>query len=275
MASSKSDFPSRHPSRSTALVTGASSGIGRELARVLAAQGHDLILTARHDGPLRELAAEVQSRHGITARVLPEDLATTGGPGRLHARLADDGLAVDVLVNNAGFGEYGPFAASDPERDAAMLQLNVQALTLLTRLLLPGMLARGQGRILNVASTAAFFPGPLMAVYYASKAYVLSLSEALAAEVSGTGVTVTCLCPGPTRTGFQEEAHMEGVRLVRRPLMDAARVARAGYAGMRRGRTIVVPGMLNRLMILAPRFLPRRMAAALVRWAQAPAGAGA
>lgn len=258
--------------RATALITGASSGIGLELARLLASDGYDLVLSARAEGPLRRLAGEMTARFGVAAQPLPEDLALPGAADRLSQRVHDTGVTVEVLVNNAGFGEYGPFAARDPAEIAGLLHVNVQALTLLTRLTLPGMLARGRGRILNVASTAAFFPGPLMTVYYASKAYVLSFSQGLAGELAGSGVTVTCLCPGPTATGFQERAGLRGGRLVGRSLMDPARVAREGYAGLRRGRALVVPGALNRFAIQIPRWLPRRAVARLVRWAQAPSG---
>jgi short-subunit dehydrogenase len=243
--------------RPVALVTGASAGIGKELARRFARGGHDLILTARRAGELHALAGELRAA-GVGARVVPADLSDPAAPRRLFDEVAAAGLTVDVLVNNAGFGVYGPFAAADPDRLLAMVRVNVLALTELTRLYIPGMVARGRGRVLNVASTAAFQPGPLMAGYYATKAYVLSLSEALAHELRGTGVTVTCLCPGPTRTEFASAAAAEGSKLFDSPnVADAAPVADAGYRATMRGQRLVIPGLLNRLGAFGARLMPR------------------
>lgn len=253
----------------TALVTGATSGIGEELARILARDGYDLVLVARNETRLQEVGADLGRRHGIGARVLPADLARPGSAAEIAARVRETSAGVDLLVNNAGRGTFGTFARTSLEAELAILQLNVVSLTHLTKLLLPGMVSRGSGGILNVASTAAFLSGPLMAVYYASKAYVLSFSEALACELRGTGVTVTALCPGPTRTAFQTSAGMEGSRLVRsRVTMDAAAVARIGYEGFKKGKTVVVPGLANKMMVQAVRLLPRRAVARLVRAAQ-------
>ena len=250
----------------TALITGASSGIGLELATLCAADGYDLVLVARRAERLEELGGTLARRHGIRYHAIGVDLAAPEMPEEVHRRLERQGVAVDVLVNNAGFGSLGPFATMAPPAAARMIGVNATALTLLTRLLLPSMLARGRGRILNVASTAGFVPGPLMAVYYATKAYVISFSEALAEEVRGSGVTVTVLCPGPTRTEFQSVARMDGARLFRLPgVMDARTVARAGYEGMRRGKGIVVPGLLNRLTPLVVRASPRGIVARVVR----------
>jgi short-subunit dehydrogenase len=245
----------------TALVTGASSGIGWELAKLFAADGARLVLVARSEARLRELAEEVRGRHGTESRVIASDLSRPGAAEEVFGAVEAAGLGVDVLVNNAAFATYGPFAGGDPREELEEIQLNVVALTQLTKLFLPGMLARRRGGILNVASTAGFQPGPQMAVYYATKAYVLSFTEALADELLGTGVTVTVLCPGPTATGFQARASMEGARLVAGslPLADAASVARAGYAGFKRGKRIVIPGLLNRLMVQSLRISPRRM----------------
>jgi short-subunit dehydrogenase len=253
--------------RQTALITGASGGIGRELARLFAAGGHDLILVARSGGTLEELAGELRSRHGIAVRVMAADLARPESPEELSRELEQAGVAVDVLVNNAAFGTFGAFAETDLHAELEELQLNVVTLTHLTKKLLPGMLARRRGGVLNVASTAAFQPGPLMAVYYATKAYVLSFSEALAEELRGTGVTVSVLCPGPTVTGFQKRADMEDSRLFSGPIkvMDAATVARAGYAGFRAGRRIVVPGVVNKLGVQSIRLTPRGLATRVVR----------
>src|SRR6201986_3308991 len=184
----------------TALITGASGGIGLELARLFAADGHDLVLVARSAGKLSSLAEELAGRHNVGVRVIPADLAGAEAPGDIFDELRRDGVSVDALVNNAGVGSYGLFAETDLRTELDLLQINVVALTHLTKLFLPAMIARRRGYVMNVASTAAFQPGPLMAVYYASKAYVLSLSEALAAELKRTGVRVTALCPGPTNT---------------------------------------------------------------------------
>jgi short-subunit dehydrogenase len=254
----------------TALITGASSGIGRELARLFARDGCDLVLVARRVDRLEALGEELARRHGIRSRAIGADLAAADAPGAIVAAVRDAGLTIDVLVNNAGFGTAGPFATTDLRTELELLQVNVVALTHLTKLLVPGMLARGRGAILNVASTAAFQPGPLMAVYYASKAYVLSFSEALAEELAGSGVTVTTLCPGPVPTEFQARAGMAGSRLFAlAPLVgDAAAVARAGYAGLRRGKRLVIPGLANRLLVQSQRLAPRRLVTKIVRWLQ-------
>lgn len=259
----------RRSPRRAALVTGASGGIGLELARLLARDGYDLHLVARGAAELERIARELRAKHGVEVDTIAVDLADPAVPRRIHDALLVRGVALDVLVNNAGFGLAGPLAEADTERTLDMIQVNVAALTELTRLVLPGMLARGRGRILNVASTAAFQPGPLMAVYYATKAYVLSFTEAVAEEVRGTGVTLTALCPGPTHTGFAERAGMKQSRLFTSLVVgDAARVARVGYRGMLRGRRVVIPGALNRLVAFGTRFAPRRVATALSRFAQ-------
>jgi short-subunit dehydrogenase len=254
------------PTRPLALVTGASAGIGKELARVLAPD-HDLILTARRVEELSALAAELRAAHGATCHVFPADLADPRGPRQLFDAVAAAGLAVDVLVNNAGFGDHGPFADADLGKLLRMIQVNVTAVTELTGLFLPGMRARGRGKILNVGSVAGFQPGPLMAVYYATKAFVNSLSEALDDELSGTGITVTCLCPGPTQSEFRAVAGIrQGFSVARQ--MDTRAVAEAGVRGMRRGKRLVIPGFRNRLLIFVERFLPRRVVTAAVRWMQ-------
>lgn len=251
-------------SRPVALITGASVGIGCELAKVFAANGFDLALTARNEEQLRAVAAECE-KLGAASRVVPADLAAPGGSQTIYDRLKADNVAVEALVNNAGFGTYGEFADIDLDADLRLLQVNVVALTHLSKLFLREMIARRSGKILNVASTAAFQPGPLMATYYASKAYVLSLSEALAAECRAYGVTVTALCPGPTRTEFQKRAGIESSRLFRGNVMDARTVALAGYAGLMRGNRIVIPGMANRFMASLVPFAPRRLVTQAVR----------
>lgn len=253
--------------KDTALVTGASSGIGEDLARLIAAGGRNVVLLARSADKLQALAGQLSAAHGIDATVVAADLGDPGATAQVVRTLTARGITIDMLVNNAGFGTAGAFAAGAPDEQLGMLQVNVAALTALTRAFLPGMLERKRGRILNVASTAAFQPGPFMAVYYASKAYVLSLSEALAEEVAGSGVTVTCLCPGPTRTGFQDRAQIEKSRLFKlsRP-MRAADVAKAGYDAMLAGRRIVVPGLMNKVGAQAVRVSPRAIVVKLTRF---------
>lgn len=263
-------------SRKTALVTGASSGIGAALARLFAQRGYNLVIVARGRQALQDLADDLTRRHGASVAVLPKDLSLPEAPQEIVAELTRQGTQVDVLVNNAGFASYGAFAETDTQHELQMMQVNMVALTHLTKLLLPGMIQRRSGKILNIASTAAFQPGPLMAVYYATKAYVLSLSEALAEELRGSGVSVTALCPGPTRSGFQERAGMQESRLVQGEIMDVETVARAGYSALMSGRRIVIPGAQNRATAFAVRLLPRGLVTRLTRLAQdrvhAPAG---
>jgi hypothetical protein len=250
----------------TALITGASGGIGEELARLLAAGGSDVVLVARSVGKLTALAEELSRGHGVRATVVSEDLSAADAAQRIARRLTEQHIAVDMLVNNAGFATYGPFIETPADEEAQLLQVNIVALTALTKQFLPAMVRRGRGRVLNVASTAAFQPGPLMAVYYASKAYVLSFSEALSNETEGTGVTVTCLCPGLTRTGFQARAQMHESKLFSTlNVMSAQDVARAGYHGMMAGRAIVIPGLSNKIGVQAIRFAPRALVRRLVR----------
>jgi len=250
----------------TALITGASSGIGLELARVFAADGVNVILSARSEDKLLALAKEVSEAHHVKAEVVVSDLSVVGAAQGLYDAVKEKGLAVDYLVNNAGFGVYGEFKETAWEDEGAMLQLNIVALTHLTKLFVPDFIARGSGRILNVASTASFQPGPLMAAYFASKAYVLSFSEALANELKGTGVTVTALCPGATATGFQDAAGASGSRLFEtRTLPTGADVAKYGYKVMMRGKRVAVHGLLNRILAQSNRFAPRAMSMAITR----------
>lgn len=254
----------------TALITGASSGIGLELARLMAADKIDLVLVARSADKLSTLADELKSKHGIAVDVLALDLAADNAGERLFADLA--GKPIDYLVNNAGFGDFGAFSERDWSKLQQMLQLNINSLTQLTHLLLPDMLAKGQGKIMNVASTASFQPGPWMAVYYASKAYVLSFSEALSYELRKTGVTVTTLCPGATQSGFQALAEMENSKLVRgKNLPTAAAVAAYGYKKMQAGAGVSVHGLLNWLMVQSLRFTPRALVLRVVDLISGPA----
>lgn len=250
----------------TALVTGASSGIGLELARLAAGDRLDVVLVARRQERLTELARELTKRYGVTAEIVAADLAEPGTAERVFqaARVRSGG--VDFLVNNAGIGVHGLFAETPLDRELEMLRINIVALTELTKYCVTGMIERRRGRILNVASTAAFQPGPLMAVYYATKAYVLSFTEALAEELSGTGVTATALCPGPTLTEFQAKAGFGDVPLLRGPLVwDAASVARVGWNGAKRGKRVVVPGFANRVLALGARLSPRRLTTKIAR----------
>ena len=252
----------------TALVTGASGGIGEELARLFAADGHDLVLVARSQDKLARLAEELGAKHGVSARVLASDLARPEAPREIFEELSAAGLTVDALVNNAGIGSYGLFAETDLKSELDLLQINVVALTHLTKLFLPGMIARRRGYVMQVASTAAFQPGPLMAVYYASKAYVLHLSEALANECAGTGVVVSALCPGPTETGFVAAAGMGDSKLFDRAVMDARTVAVEGYRGLLAGKAIVIPGFRNNFLARSIGFLPRNLVTRVVRGIQ-------
>ena len=248
--------------RRTALITGASSGIGLELARLLAADGVDLVLVARSQTRLEQLAQTLRGKHGISVLCKPTDLAEPQAPFHLWDDLAAAGLVFDILVNNAGSGLYGRLELLDAAALQNMLQLNVVALTTLTRLALPGMQSRGWGRILNVGSVVGYQPaGPRMAAYYASKAYVISFSKGLARELSGSAVSVTCLSPGVTQSSFEERSGAGGTPLYRLvPKMTAAAVARAGYAGMKRRSTVVIPGLLTKLLSFAGELPPRRIA---------------
>ncbi|HEX3863640.1 MAG TPA: SDR family oxidoreductase [Stellaceae bacterium] len=244
-------------SRPLALVTGASGGIGVDLARELARDGHDLILAARGVAPMETLAAELRGL-GAAVAVMAADLSKPAAATALAADIAARGLTVDVLVNNAGLGAAGRFDGQTPERIDEVMQVNIVALTELTRLLLPGMVERRRGRIMLVASVAAFQPGPRMAVYFASKAYVLSFGEALAYELRGTGVTVTTLCPGATATNFFVAAGSSSTAIARRTgrMMRADVVARLGYRALVAGRSVVVTGLMNRIVALGGRYAP-------------------
>ena len=242
---------SHHPTeREVALITGASSGIGRELARFFAQESYDLVLVARNRLQLERLAQELHSKHGIQATVMVQDLADPGAAQAIAEGLNRQALEIDVLINNAGTQVYGLFAEASLEQQLAMIQVNATTLVHLTHLLLPGMIARGRGRILNVGSTGSFAPGPLNAVYCATKAFVLSFSAAIGAELAGSGVTVTALCPGATDTAFAARHGMQDVRLFQNAMSPVA-VAQAGYRALERGRPVAVPGIGNRLQVLS------------------------
>ena len=243
----------------TVLVTGASSGIGLELARCFAADGSRLILVARNTPALEQLAGELRLDYRVEATVLTADLSLTETPIKIYSELKGRGIVVDVLVNNAGFGAHGLFSELPLERQLEMIQVNVTALTELAGLFLPGIVERRRGGVLNVASVAGFVPGPGMAVYYATKAFVLSLTEALSGELAGTGVKVMALCPGPTETNFGTVAHVKGARLVRIARMSAREVALRGHRAFRSGRVVAVSGWRNRLLVLLVRLMPRQV----------------
>lgn len=251
----------------TVLVTGASSGIGRQLAHCFARNGSDCVLLARSTEALREMAETLGAKHGVEAHVLPADLSEPGIVEDITSELRDRDLAVDVLVNNAGFGARGAFVELDPQRQINMIRVNVTALTDLSLRLLPPMLEQNRGGMLNVASTAGFQPGPNMSVYYATKAYVLSFSEGLAEEVADSDVTVTCLAPGPTRTSFATRADMTDSTLFQwsTPMTPEA-VAQAGYEGFRAGRAVVVPGWTNKIGAALSQWAPRPLVRKVVGW---------
>lgn len=244
--------------RPIALVTGASSGIGADLAREAAKDGYDVILSARRVEPMQALARELES-YGASVRIILADLSKPGGAEALAREITEP---LDLLINNAGLGANGPFAESDQTRIGEMLQVNIVALTELTRLILPQMIARKRGRVLLLASTASFQPGPQMAVYCATKAYVLSFGEAIAYELRNSGVTVTTVCPGSTATEFQRVAGTENIALHRgamNSMMSSAEVARIGYRGTKQGRRVVITGLRNRIMAAVARLSPHAM----------------
>lgn len=246
---------------STAVITGASSGIGLEFARQLASMHINLLLVARSTGKMNVLAEELRTTFGIKVFVLPLDLGVAGQSEKVFNYCIDNQLEVDYLINNAGFGELGAFHESDWHRQQQMMELNMTSLAHLTHLFLPGMVSRGKGKILNVASTAAFQPGPGMAVYFATKSFVLLFSEGIAEELSGTGVTVTALCPGATESNFANEAKAADSRLFKgRKLPTSADVAAFGINAMLRGKRVAVHGSLNKFMTFGLRFVPRNMA---------------
>ncbi len=252
--------------REWVLITGASAGIGKEFASIFASEGYNLVLIARDKVRLEELAQEMKTKHNVEAKVLVKDLRAPAVAAEIFDELQREQIQICVLVNNAGFGWGGPFAQGDLPRYVEMIQVNITALVELTHLFLKPMVARGEGRILNVASTAAFQPGPLMAVYYASKAFVFSFSYALANELAGSGVAVTTLCPGPTRSEFHARANtVRSERVTRKWMMDAHEVAELGYLGLIPGKRVVIPGFLNKLGSFLGKCLPPRITASAAR----------
>lgn len=260
------------PRNQTALITGASTGIGYELARIFAEKGYDLVLVARNSQKLAQAQKDFEEKFKVSVSALPKDLSRTNAPEEIFRQLQQDRIPVHVLVNNAGFGVHGPFSDTVLADELEMIQVNLVTLTHLTKLFLKGMLAGGEGKILNVASTAAFQPGPLMAIYYATKAYVLSFSEALSEELRGTGVTVTCLCPGPTETEFLKRANVGHTILTTGKLtgrlLDAKTVAEIGYKGLMKKKRVVIPGLMNQTFAFLARYAPRNWVIRAVKFVQ-------
>ncbi len=250
--------------RGWTLITGASEGLGREFAIIAAAEGRDLILAARQTDKMEALAETLRVRHKIAVEVIPTDLADEASVELLWRR-ASSRRRVDIVVNNAGLGYNGPFAAEDFSREQSSINVNITALTILMKRAIPHMQAAGGGRIMNIASTAAFMPGPRMAVYHATKSYVLSLTESVAEELRGSNVTVTVLCPGATATNFARDAKMEGIALFRAlPVPSAESVAKSGWRAMLQGKRIRVTGLMNKIFAFAPRLAPRSLTARIV-----------
>src|ERR1700739_1286459 len=253
-------------SMSTVLITGASGGIGYELAKLFARDHYNLILVARTADKLAQVANELQA-HGVTVKTIALDLAQPPAAKFLFDQLQREGISIDILINNAGFGAYGDFADIPEEEILGKINLNITALTELTRLFLPPMISRRSGRVMNVASTAGFQPGPLLAVSYAPKAYVISFSEAIANELRHSGVTVTCFCPGATHTGFAKRAGTEKSRLFKQlGGMSAEKVALDGYRAVMAGRSLAISGLHNWIIAEVTRFAPRKMVTAVSRW---------
>ena len=249
----------------TALITGASSGIGLELARLFAADDSNLVLVARREDRLRALADELKSEFGADVFILPKDLSEKNAPKEIFDALQKENIQIDVVVNNAGFGTRGAVAEIDTDTQIDMIQVNVVALTHLTRLFLPGIIERGRGGILNVGSLAGFQPGPNLAVYYATKAYVLSFTEALSEEIKNPDIKITCLAPGPVRTEFGSKSDLDDSLLFKLSLMDAEPVVKAGYEGFRKGKVIVLPGIKQKIIPFLLRFTPRFLVRKIVK----------
>jgi hypothetical protein len=254
----------------TALITGASNGIGLELAKIHASKGDNLVLVARNISKLNQIKTELESQYKISVHIIGKDLSLPNAPQEVYDELKHKNIVIDYLINNAGFGDYGFFYETNWEKELQMINLNITALTHFTKLFLQDMIKHKSGKIMNVASTAAFQSGPTMAIYYASKAYVLSFSEAIDNEVSDKGVTVTTLCPGPTETGFLEAAALQDSKLFKgKKIAGAKEVAEYGHKAMMQGKTVAIHGFMNRIMANMVRFIPRALAVKVVRGIQA------
>ncbi len=249
----------------TVLITGASGGIGKELANRFVKDSYNMVLVARSEGKLEELAKEYGEGYGVQVTVYAKDVSLPGVAEEIASDLKKKGITVDYLVNNAGFGLYGEFLETQLEQEMNMIDVNIKALTIMTKLFLPDMVKRCRGGVMNVASVGAFYPGPLMSVYFATKAYVLSFTEALENELSGTAVTVTALCPGPTATGFTGRAELGSSKLYKSGVMEVGEVADEAYRDFLRGKTLIIPGAVHRFITSLPRLLPRKVMARLIK----------
>lgn len=255
--------------RGTALITGSSKGIGLEFAHIFAREGHNLVLVARSTDKLKVIQDELSARYPIKVFTITADLSAQDAAQKVFNELAYKDIHIDYLINNAGFGDYGPFSNTSWQKEQQMISLNVETLVQFCKLYVPEMLERKSGKILNVASIASFFPGPGMAVYYATKAFVLSFSEALSCELEGTGVTVTSLCPGPTKSNFFKDANMLDSKVVKgRRLPSAHEVALYGYRAMNSGNVVAIQGWFYKLLVLSQRFIPRSWVRKMVGYAQ-------
>ncbi|MFN4812059.1 MAG: SDR family NAD(P)-dependent oxidoreductase [Bacteroidota bacterium] len=250
----------------TALITGASNGIGLELAKIHASKGGDLVLVARNKSKLDELKHELETKFNIKVYTIGKDLSASNAAKEVYDETSKQQIKIEYLINNAGFGDFGFFAETDWNKELQMINLNITTLTQFTKLYLQDMLKRKSGKIMNVASTAAFQSGPTMAVYYATKAYVLSFSEAVDNEVRDQGISITALCPGATESGFQAAASMEESNLVKgRKLPGSKEVAEYGYAAMLKGKTVSIHGFMNWIMANSVRFIPRSIVVKVTR----------
>jgi uncharacterized protein len=250
----------------TTLITGASSGIGLELAYINAQKGNNAVLIARNNKRLEEIKHEIENKYKTKVYIIAKDLSIKNAPLDVYTELKQKNIQIDYLINNAGFGDYGMFTETSWEKEEQMINLNISALTQFTKLFLKDMVARGNGKIMNVASIASFIPGPLMAVYFATKSYVLHFSEAINNEVQGKGVTITALCPGPTESGFQNAAAMQESKMFEgKKIPSSLEVAKYGYDAMIKGKSVAVHGFMNNIMVNSVRFTPRNLIVKIVR----------
>lgn len=251
--------------RETVLITGASTGIGFELAKIFFEKGYDLVLISQNKDRLLKAAKELRTLSSNFIKIIPKDLSKPTAAQEIYQEIKRDGINIEVLVNNAGFGTYGLFADSKLDEQQQMIEVNIQSLVSLTNLFLPDMIKSKKGKILNVASIAGFLPGPLMSVYYASKAFVLSFSKALSNELEGTGVTLSALCPGPTATQFQARAKVEKLTVFNRGVSSSKQVAKDGYEGLMKGERVIISGLTNKIQLFFIRFIPTGSLLKIVR----------
>lgn len=253
----------------TALITGATTGIGLELAKIFAKNKFNLVIVSRNESGLKKVSDSLINEFKVSVKSISKDLSKDKAANEVYNEIINENISIDILVNNAGFGIHGAFSETDLNEDIEMIQLNITSLVILTKLFLHDMIKHSSGKIMNVASTAAFQPGPMMAIYYATKSFVLSFSEAIGEELSNTNITVTALCPGPTKTEFQDRAGINKIKLVSRnlfPMMTAQDVARIGYEGMMKGKRIVIPGFLNKMLPVTLRFVPRSIVSKISKY---------